>query len=150
MTGFHLEKLLAPRTAFIGANSNTHLIEGWRQNGGHGCRIDSTGDLAFPKYEDGGLGLAGNTYVTSAGLTVFGVVQVFAWERAFQQRFAYLAANSARRLVNVGYGLGFAQRIFESKVKGDLHLIEMHSGLVEKARARSLSSATNFILVLGK
>jgi hypothetical protein len=52
--------------------------------------------------------------ITDEGLLLGGVIQVYRWERSIQARFARLAANRARRLINVGYGLGFAQRVFET------------------------------------
>jgi hypothetical protein len=75
--------------------------------------------------------------VTPLGLEIEGVTQVFNWERSVQQRFAAYAAEGASHIVNIGYGLGFAQEIFEQKRKVQVDLVEVNEYLAHEAKRRS-------------
>jgi hypothetical protein len=70
--------------------------------------------------------------VTSRGLEIDGAIQTFNWERQIQKRFARHAAQGAKSIVNVGYGLGFAHRAFElSGVR--LYLIEANKLVLNRS-----------------
>jgi hypothetical protein len=71
--------------------------------------------------------------LTNEGLLLDGVIQVYRWERGIQRRFARLAARGARRLINVGYGLGFAQQVFEL-TSVPLDVIELNEDVARYAR----------------
>lgn len=85
-------------------------------------------------------------YITHEGLKISGAIQVYSWERSIQRRFAQHAARNALTLVNVGYGLGFAQQIFEALPGVPLHLIEVNPFIMETAVRRSRNRLTKFHL----
>ena len=76
-------------------------------------------------------------HLAPVGLRIGGATQVFQWERPFQERFAHYVSRQATTIVNVGYGLGFAQRIFASKQLERLHLIEGNPFVMSLARRRA-------------
>ena len=89
----------------------------------------------------GGLGV-----VTNVGLVIDGTVQCYRWEQGAQSQFARAAAKGAKHIVNIGYGLGFAHRIFERMHGVETALIEQNPGVMHRARLRSRSPTTRFVL----
>jgi hypothetical protein len=77
------------------------------------------------------------TRMARSGLQIDGTVQVFNWERPVQERFARHAIRDAKSLINVGYGLGFAQRIFEASKLEGVSLIEVDPFVMCIARRRT-------------
>lgn len=84
--------------------------------------------------------------ITEHGLVIGGSVQCFSWERNAQERFAKLAASGASHVVNVGYGLGYAQEVFERIPDLRIDLIEINPSVIARARRRSRLSKTCFHL----
>src|ERR1700687_527523 len=85
-------------------------------------------------------------YVTPLGLRIGANTQVFGWERDAQRRFARYACKDATRIVNVGYGLGFAHQIFEAAPKLHVHLIEQNLVVYRRAMQKSSNPSTQFHL----
>ena len=84
--------------------------------------------------------------VTPLGLVIGGAVQCFSWERDAQARFAKLAAQGASHVVNIGYGLGYAQEVFERIPSLRVDLIEINPSVMARARRQSRLSTTEFHL----
>jgi hypothetical protein len=85
-----------------------------------------------------------HAYPTPFGLKIAGTIQVFTWERDAQRIFAKYARKDAIRMVNVGYGLGFAHQLFDAMPRLTLHLIECNLSIMRTARIKSQNRSTQF------
>lgn len=84
--------------------------------------------------------------ITPRGLVIGGIVQCFPWERNAQECFARLAARGATHVVNIGYGLGYAQEVFEQIPELRVDLIEINPSVMARARRRNRRSKVHFHL----
>lgn len=80
------------------------------------------------------------------GLIIGRVIQVYSAERIAQTRFARHVAARATDVVDVGYGLGFAHRLFDSRPGLKLSLVEENEELLRQARRLARSCNTRFVL----
>jgi hypothetical protein len=92
------------------------------------------------------LRMTSRSCVTRRGLVIGGEIQCFHWEREAQIRFAKIAAQASRTVVNIGYGLGFAHAAFEETPGLLVELVELNPSVMARARRQSTAPSTVFHL----